>query len=161
MTTKEMTKQLQPKAGIEHEALTMAVGIFVRRVQELPKVDQDDLHELLKALSTTDPGEDRESIVGAMMEILENAPGRVRPMELSGDDSVGPGLRKWIGFVGQKIRDLRKAAGLTQEELAEKSGLPQSHISRLERNEHSPSRVTLEKIAAALKVPLSDLDPSA
>ena len=51
-------------------------------------------------------------------------------------------------------------AELTQVELAEKSGIPQSHISRLESNKHSPSRATLKRIAKALKVDLSELDPT-
>jgi hypothetical protein len=43
----------------------------------------------------------------------------------------------------------------------EKSGLPQSHISRLERARHRPSRATVEKIARALGRLVSDFDPSA
>ena len=70
-------------------------------------------------------------------------------------------LRKWADFVGQKVRERRKAAELTQEQLAEKSGLPQSHISRIEAARLSPSRATLEKIAEALGVSLKELDPSA
>jgi len=64
-----------------------------------------------------------------------------------------------MDFVGKKIRERREAAGLTQEQLAEKSGLPQSHISRLENARHSPSRSTLDKIASALQISLADLDP--
>ena len=60
-------------------------------------------------------------------------------------------------FIGSSVVVTR----VTQEQLAAKAGLPQSHISRLEGAKHSPSRATLEKIAAALEVPLSCLDPSA
>jgi transcriptional regulator with XRE-family HTH domain len=70
------------------------------------------------------------------------------------------GLNSWIAFVSRRITDERQAAGLTQAQLAEKSGLPQSHISRLESGKHSPSRATIEKIAAALGKPLSAFDPS-
>lgn len=70
-------------------------------------------------------------------------------------------LQKWVVFVGDKVQQLPKSANLTQIELAEKSGLPQSHISRIESAKLSPSRATLEKIAGALGVQLSAIDPSA
>jgi transcriptional regulator with XRE-family HTH domain len=60
-----------------------------------------------------------------------------------------------------RIKDLRVNAHLTQEELAELSGLPQSHISRLESGKHSPSRITLEKLAQALNVGVEAFDLSA
>ncbi|OHB75234.1 MAG: hypothetical protein A2W31_11590 [Planctomycetes bacterium RBG_16_64_10] len=66
-----------------------------------------------------------------------------------------------MAFVSAKIRDCRKAAGLTQQQLEEKTGLPQSHISRLENGEHSPSHATLEKIAKALNMPVTMFDPCA
>jgi transcriptional regulator with XRE-family HTH domain len=53
------------------------------------------------------------------------------------------------------------AVGARRRQLARRSGLRQSHISRLERGRHSPSCVTLEKIAQALGIPVSQLDASA
>jgi transcriptional regulator with XRE-family HTH domain len=49
---------------------------------------------------------------------------------------------------------------MTQVELAQRSSLPQSHISRLEAGKHSPTQTTLEKLAQALDANLSDLEPS-
>jgi len=80
--------------------------------------------------------------------------------EQAAETEPGPTLQKWIDYVSDKIRAYRKTAGLTQEELAEKSGLPQSHISRLESGKHSPSRLTLEKLGAALGVSVREFDPS-
>ena len=62
-------------------------------------------------------------------------------------------------MVGAKIRDLRKQQKMTQHDLAEKSGLPQPHISRLERGVHCPSSKTIDRIAAALAVDAKHLDP--
>lgn len=75
------------------------------------------------------------------------------------DEEVPPGLQRWMDYVGKKIRNRREEAGLTQGQLAEKSGLPQSHISRLENSVHSPSRSTLEKIANALQISVAEFDP--
>lgn len=58
------------------------------------------------------------------------------------------------------IRELRKARGWTQEELAHAAGLPSSTIRRLE-NGGTPQLTTAAKIAAALGVTLAELFPPA
>lgn len=53
----------------------------------------------------------------------------------------------------QLIREMIKArreAGLTQKELAERTGLQQSNISRIENGNGNPSLETLNKIAQGL-----------
>ncbi len=150
-----------PASDVHHEALTMAIGILLDRIQRLPQSDRDDLFELVKGLSSAD-SEEVESAVVTMREILEQSPSRVRRMESPSNSSRHPPeLSKWIKYVSQRISEARSSAGLTQAELAEKSGLPQSHISRLESGKHSPSHTTLRKIAGALGLPVSTFDPSA
>ena len=48
------------------------------------------------------------------------------------------------------IADAREKAGLTQKELAEKSGIKQGNLSRLENGVVNPSLETLEAIAKSL-----------
>jgi transcriptional regulator with XRE-family HTH domain len=55
-------------------------------------------------------------------------------------------------LVGRNAARLRGAAGLTQEQLAEKSGLSQQYISDLERGLCNPTIVTLYELATALGV---------
>ncbi|MED4018557.1 helix-turn-helix transcriptional regulator [Sutcliffiella cohnii] len=64
-----------------------------------------------------------------------------------------------IELVAQLITQ-RKKLGLTQRELADRSGLKQSAIARLEREGNIPRLDTLEKISKAmgLKVALIDED---
>ncbi len=59
--------------------------------------------------------------------------------------------------LGVKIRILREAAGLTQEQLAEAAGISVKFTGYIERGERSPSIKTLEKIAKALKVAPKEL----
>jgi DNA-binding XRE family transcriptional regulator len=158
MSTLEKIQGAAP--DLSHEALTMALAILVERIRVLPSDDRRDLYELTKEFARAQCQEDVQCVVDAMREILEQAPIRVRKMDLSAEEA-GPGLKKWIDIISEKIRTLRAAAGLTQGQLAEKSGLPQSHISRLENGQHSPSRATMEKIAKALDLPVSEFDPSA
>ncbi len=58
---------------------------------------------------------------------------------------------------GDLLRQHRKAAGLTQEDLAERSGLSVDTISLLERGEHRrPHRYTMQSLADALGLSQSD-----
>jgi DNA-binding XRE family transcriptional regulator len=58
---------------------------------------------------------------------------------------------------GNKIKRFRKERRLTQEELAEKVGLHYTTISRIETGHSNPPVQTINKIAKALKVPMSEI----
>lgn len=58
---------------------------------------------------------------------------------------------------GEKIKIARKKAGLTQRELGEKLGVSQSAVGQFEMDRSNPKLETLEKIASALKTPISEL----
>ena len=58
--------------------------------------------------------------------------------------------------LGKRIKRIRKAAKLTQEILAEKTGLSVEYISRLERGMSQPSFKTFEALAKALNVNAKD-----
>lgn len=55
-------------------------------------------------------------------------------------------------LVGERIRAIRKEKGLTQEQLAEKSGVYITYISDIERSERNITLDTLEKVLTALDV---------
>ncbi len=137
----------------------LALTILIDRIGTLPKADRDDLFELLQEWRKTDDPEEQRSIRRAMEEIFAQLPITTKPLPLDSDESLARGLKAWKGHVGQKIRELRKEAGLTQTQLADQAGLPQSHVSRLENAEHSPTNMTLQKIARALDVPIGEIDP--
>ena len=56
-----------------------------------------------------------------------------------------------------EIRELRKAAGLTQSQFAEKIGVSQATVAEWERGDYFPSAQRLPAIAAALGCTLEDL----
>jgi transcriptional regulator with XRE-family HTH domain len=58
---------------------------------------------------------------------------------------------------GKRIKELREAAGMTQVELSDKSGVSQEHISRLENGKFTFNVKTADKLATALGVTLNDL----
>lgn len=60
---------------------------------------------------------------------------------------------------GLRVRDVRIARGLSQEQLAHLAGLHRTHISLIERNARSVRLDTLERLAKALDVEPASLVP--
>ena len=60
---------------------------------------------------------------------------------------------------GCRLRDLRRAAGLSQRALAERTGLNYTYISKMECNrlEELPSAGAIARLAAVLDAPAADL----
>jgi len=58
---------------------------------------------------------------------------------------------------GQRVRESRRARGMSQEELADASGLDRSYIGGVERGERNVSLVNIMKISKALGVSGKDL----
>ena len=56
--------------------------------------------------------------------------------------------------VGQKIRIRRQELGMTQKQLGELCGMADSAIRKYESGKIIPKQQTLEKIAAALQLPI-------
>jgi DNA-binding XRE family transcriptional regulator len=59
--------------------------------------------------------------------------------------------------IGSRLRGVRKSAGLTQEQLAGRSGIPQETLSRIETGRRHPRIETLRKLAAGLGWDTSEL----
>jgi len=64
-------------------------------------------------------------------------------------------------IVGLNLRRYRLVAGLSQEELAVRSGLDRTYISGLERFQRNPTVIVLYELASVLGVDPRDLlDPA-
>lgn len=72
------------------------------------------------------------------------------PRERSRDQAIA------VAF-GQRVREVRLAANLTQEALAEVTGLHPTFVSNVERGYRVPSVPTLIKLAAGLQVDPAEL----
>lgn len=154
----ETRQQLSP-ADCTHEQIIVA--FLLDKFRELPREAVSDLTSLGAALMSQEANdEDRYEIVETIREIL--FPEVIGGIQMGSAGSVKPTqkLQKRKEHISGVIKAKRKEKGLTQVQLAKKSGLPQSHISRLERAAHSPSFKTLEKVAKALGVSVGDIDPA-
>jgi transcriptional regulator with XRE-family HTH domain len=61
--------------------------------------------------------------------------------------------------LGERIRDLRKAHGYSQEMLAELADIHENHVRRIERGSANPTYLVFLRLAPALKVSPVDLLP--
>ena len=62
--------------------------------------------------------------------------------------------------IGQRIRDLRKAKGFSQESFAYEVGLDRTYMSGIERGERNIAAINIIRIAKVLKVEVGEIFPS-
>jgi len=58
-----------------------------------------------------------------------------------------------VGKFGENLRAARKKLDLTQEQVAERSGVQAGEVSRIECGKRDPKISTMEKLARAVEVP--------
>jgi DNA-binding XRE family transcriptional regulator len=144
---------------LESKLAAAAVATVIARMVQLDEQDQKDLWECVKDLGSLKTRQDVDDAMKTIIEILEPTDKSSLAMSSSALDDLHPRQthESWLVWISEKLRTLRKQQNLTQGELAERAGLPQSHISRLERGVHSPSMKTLKKLANALQVDVGKL----
>ncbi len=59
-------------------------------------------------------------------------------------------------FIGKTIQNIRKKANIKQSELAEKIGISEKHLSKIETGKNLPSLDNFFKMAEVLKFSLDD-----
>lgn len=57
-----------------------------------------------------------------------------------------------MSTIGERIRTVRKIKGLTQEEFARKLAVTRINITKIENNDHVPSRVLIRLISLTFHV---------
>ena len=65
-----------------------------------------------------------------------------------------PDIREKFGFA---VKACREELGLTQEDLAGKAKIHRTYLSDIERGSRNLSLINIEKLAAALSLPISEL----
>lgn len=66
-------------------------------------------------------------------------------------------LNSTAGEIGRRIQKYRTSQGLTQEFLAERTGISQKHLSRIEQGYHDPRFELIIKISDVLGIPTDAL----
>jgi|SRR5271165_2261118 len=75
------------------------------------------------------------------------------------EEESGPEQDAFIRAVGSRIREIRKAQGLTQSQLAAKADLRQPYVFEIESSGSNLTLRVLERLARALEVSPRDLFP--
>lgn len=90
----------------------------------------------------------RTSVAPSPFEVTPRVPPKA-------DGNRGPNELSFS--VAERIRDERERLGMTQRDLAEKTGIKRPNIARLESGKGLPNLATLLKIANGLEVSISTL----
>lgn len=65
--------------------------------------------------------------------------------------------REYTQSLSQRLKEIRKKKGLTQQKLAEKASLHLTYVGHLELGKYHPTVFVMWKIAKALGVTMNDL----
>jgi DNA-binding XRE family transcriptional regulator len=138
-----------------------AEKIVLDRIRTMRPSQHERFCRLVDLYRNAETEEEANEIGEVLAEVLFGEAKDYTASKLTSDPSPDglAALQRHRNFVGGQIRKCRQRLKMSQEELAEKSGLPQSHICRLEKGKHAPTYLTIEKVAAALGVKCSQLDP--
>jgi ribosome-binding protein aMBF1 (putative translation factor) len=154
-----MSVATRPVRGAGKGGTDPALEEIKKRFKKLPKQQRKDVVHLLDQLVSA-TGDDAREIEQALAEILAPADYEViETLDTEVDSETVTRLRAYRERVGRSIRSRRQELEMTQAALAEKAGIPQSHVSRLECGKLTATYITIKKVAKALKIAANQLDP--
>jgi DNA-binding XRE family transcriptional regulator len=118
-----------------------------------PLVDEDDGSDVVQITLAENAGEATlELASGAQITLQAAALAKVTAPQVNGAAHPN-GLAIDGTRLGARLRELRLEAGLTQAELARRTGIHRPNIARVEAGRHTPSLETLARLATAMGVP--------
>lgn len=141
----EVTPAPQPERAV--------ASIWVTRVRSGPLERRDSIRDSDDQGVNATP---KSAFPGRSWQSLAYSPDRPSLSIRFVVRETGGGLNTGQHF-GRHVRSLRRARGMTQEVLAERSGLSADTIRRLEHGSFSPSLETLRKLCVGLDLMLSTL----
>src|SRR3954451_6514586 len=87
----------------------------------------------------------RRAVCGVILPICQDAMRHSRDTSAAGE------------LLGARIREVRLKRGLSQQALAERVGIPQTHVSAMELGIQFPNLLTVLRLAVALECKANDL----
>lgn len=144
---------ISPRGGELLAVLGDGRCLLVKR----PVDAQDDLSEVTSIELAEDARSATLQLAGGASVRLEAADVLSKSPAISLNGSHANGLSALLPIdgvkLGARLRELRLAAGLTQAELARRTGIHRPNIARVEAGRHTPSLDTLARLASAIGVP--------
>lgn len=143
--------------------MTLVPFSVVKLLVSLSDRKRKRVFQLLELYEKSEDEQEKEEILAVIQEVLQRpwtAMQAIPAEELEVPEEGKRELNKYFRWLGKQIRKHRKKAGLTQAELASRTGMPLYVISRLERAVYAPTYTPLRKIALALGISPEELDPA-
>ncbi|MEZ4287021.1 MAG: helix-turn-helix transcriptional regulator [Polyangiales bacterium] len=122
-----------------------------------PIDDEDDLSAIVDIELRDDAKSARISLESGRSLTIQSMGPRANSRPILHDANSAEHFEMRAAQVGARLRELRLAAGLTQAELARRTGIHRPNIARVEAGRHTPSLETLNRIVLAIGVPASQL----
>lgn len=140
---------ISPRDGEVLAVLGDGRAMLLRR----PLAEEDDGSEVLRiGLADDAATATLELRTGTQVELhAEHAAPEPEPASAA-DSNGGNGMPIDGTQLGARLRELRRTAGLTQAELARRTGIHRPNIARVEAGRHTPSLETLTRLAQAIGV---------
>lgn len=149
------------------QALDQNTQEIVARLMKMPESKRQRFMELSQLYQHATDSEEQAEILHVVIELVQPEllgitwnRGQVANPTENVDAEAVRSVAAYRKAVGRRIKAVRIGKKMTQSALADAAGLPQSHISRLEKGVHAATGSTIEKIARALGVDPGELDPS-
>ncbi len=138
---------LSPRASEVLAILGSGRAVLLRR----PLAEDDDGSDVVQ-ITLTDTAAEAilELASGASLALSALSVAKAPPPSTNGA-AAGPAIDGTR--LGARLRELRLEAGLTQAELARRTGIHRPNIARVEAGRHTPSLETLARLATAMGVP--------
>jgi ribosome-binding protein aMBF1 (putative translation factor) len=158
-----MSTQRDHKTPIDGAELQSYLTLAVEALRKLTPADVKDMAELLVEFKDASDEKDssrQQASARALVELFTDRTGR--SLGVTSIKSAKPAqLSAWMNHVAKTVKVLRTERNMSQAELAVQTGLTQSHVSRIESAMLTVSHRTVVRLAKALGVPVSRIDPSA
>ncbi|WP_240359880.1 helix-turn-helix domain-containing protein [Pyxidicoccus trucidator] len=91
------------------------------------------------------------------MPVARKSPHSHGRSEVRTRKDLAPAIKRELRLLGARLRELREARGLSQEDAAELMGLHPKYMPRLEGGTANPTVATMVAASVAYKVPLREL----
>jgi DNA-binding XRE family transcriptional regulator len=143
----------------DNDSLWVEFGDGKKAVLDWSRLGLSDIEPALNPSSAA-TGEDLDSIQvlgedGSLFDIDSTAIRSLIDKEVASKiDRIASESAENVGLC---LQNKRKSLGVTQKELARRSGLEQSLISKMERGRHQPRFTTLSRYAKGLRLSVPDL----
>lgn len=149
----------------ENNASKQMVAALAAGYAKLSERRRDRVDKMLDLFKRSEDVAEQGEILHAIFEIVapeiikrSGSAGVTANLEEGVRSDSKEKVRSHREYVGKVIAMKRANARMTQEQLAKKARIPQSHVCRIETGKHMPTSMTIKRIADALGVAPESLD---